>query len=145
MSKMDLYDAQSHESPAVNEDEPQRLNRREWRRRLQAARIIAIERLAAVGLDVERGDEPIAGVLEGPLGASLVPALATQRERLNRLIEKLNDRVRLEDTLVAYSSALTEAAFMLGVITGAHTSWPVIEAMPAPFVPITTKKAKRIQ
>lgn len=127
-----------------------RLPADEWRRRLVAARELALKRLAASGLDLDAdcGDDvPMVCdiILDHETGASLIPSLARTRKRLDAVVEQLGNpshtlpneehSLHLSDRISAYALDALEAAFIFGVITGTGVRWPLIEAMQPPSAP----------
>ncbi|MEP7307636.1 MAG: hypothetical protein ABJA98_19205 [Acidobacteriota bacterium] len=116
------------------------ISAREWAATLEAARLIASTRLANVGLDGSADDNNIAtDILESPMGARLVPRLADEQVDVDAAIDALAIGPITDPaaTFFNYGSAVAEAAFLLGLIAGTMTTWPVIQAITPPLVPRT--------
>lgn len=60
----------------------------EWRRRLRKARAVAVAQLAEFGLDLDRCENDVAGLIaySGAIGALLKPAVAVERDALDKLV-----------------------------------------------------------
>ena len=128
------------------------LTAREWKRRLDAARTLAVRRLAVSGLDGDHDAQGVANIaaliLEEETGRALHPALGATQADVEASIKALGDpqnenlnhqNNRLSEQVFAYAMAIAEASFLFGVIAGCHLSWPVVEATPAPCAPPRAK------
>ncbi|HVZ20243.1 MAG TPA: hypothetical protein VG871_04235 [Vicinamibacterales bacterium] len=152
-------------STDVHAEQWKQLPSDEWRKRLHAAREIILSRLFSHGLTPD--DEVCAGngiddlVLDdsspAALGELLAPGLLEAQRVLGTYTDSvkdpeiasvgypLNSNRELSAVVMDYAMRVAEAAYLVGVISGMHSSWAVLEAMPPPYAPAvkTTRRSKK--
>jgi hypothetical protein len=135
-------------------DEWKQLPLHEWRRRLEAARSVALTRLAVHGLHVDVCEDSVAElVLERDgIGGQLRPALLDAARLVDEHVKRVgdpsmvieDDESQLSERIYGYAMEIAEAAFLLGTITGCHVSWDVVAHMPPSYAsPHEVRVAKR--
>lgn len=124
------------------------LPRREWLKRLHAARARAVQIIANAGLDLDRdGYSPCdESMTPGGAGDRLMPSLAIERARFQALVETATTRGAdlsdMGDALTSFEIAIAESAYLFGVIAGSQVPWSVIEAMDPPHAPAAASRLK---
>jgi hypothetical protein len=121
------------------------VNAKAWAATLEHTRRLAIKRLANSGLDLSaNGEEVAAHILETSLGTRLVPELADEMAAMRTAADALEDLADGPFTdpwgaIFNFGIAVAEAGFLLGLVTGSMTTWPVVQAIEPPLVPQKTR------
>ncbi|MEP7306312.1 MAG: hypothetical protein ABJA98_12415 [Acidobacteriota bacterium] len=133
--------------PLSSDDDWTPVTTDKWAETLESARALAIRRLSNVGLvgGINAGDDAATSILETSMGTDLVPRLAREQANVKAAVAALDDGpvVDLAAVIFNYGMAVADAAFLLGVVHGTQTSWPIVQAIEPPARPPTRKGGAR--